>query len=163
MIKKNACQIKNKLRRKGEKRRKDYPHTGESTILRLPFSQGSPTSHQSHAGDQAFATWAFGRHSGCNPQLSLAADSIHTASSPLKYWGSRVAQGTCARLKLSLIFRFVDSPKRRKSLVGKRVNWDIRSKLETWGPQSRKVDQGLSDFRGWKLLKLRARNPDHNS
>lgn len=39
--------------------------------------------------------------------------------SPLKYWGSRVAQGTGARLKLSLIFRSVDSPKKRKSLAGK--------------------------------------------
>lgn len=77
---KNVCQIKNKIRRKGEKRRKEWPHPGDSTILRLPFSQGSPTSHQCHAGDQAFATWAFGRHSGCNPQLSLAVDSIHTPS-----------------------------------------------------------------------------------
>lgn len=114
MIKKKRMsdQKQNKEERREEK--KGVSHTGDSTILRLPFSQGSPISHQCHAGDQAFATWAFGRHSGCNPQLSLAADSIHTPSLPSEILG------TCARLKLSLIFRSVDSPKKRKSIAGKR-------------------------------------------
>lgn len=76
-----------------EKRRKECPHTGDSTILRLPFSQGSPIYHQCHAVDQAFATWAFGRHSGCNPQLSLAADSIHTHSLPSEILGLQSCPG----------------------------------------------------------------------
>lgn len=85
--------------------------------------------------------------------------------SPLKYQGSRGAQGTCAHP----IFSFMAPPEKstvaeeRKGLQGRGVQWDMWSKLETWGPQSRKVDQDLPQFRAWKRLNSRARNPDYNS
>lgn len=54
-------------------------------------------------------------------------------------------------------------PRKGRALQGKGIKWDMWSKVESWGPQSRRVDQGLCSFGGWKLLKLRVRNPDCNS
>lgn len=50
-----------------------------------------------------------------------------------------------------------------RALQVKRVNRGRRSTFPDWDLQSAKIEQGFCDIRGWKLLNLRARNPDNNS
>lgn len=124
---KNVCRTESEPSVKREKKRKECPHNNDSVIERLPTRvsslKGSPTLHWRHAATKPLP----------HGPLEDTQDTIHSlltpstlTSSPLKYRGSRGAQGTCAHLKHKLIFSFVNPPKtstvakERKGLAGRR-------------------------------------------